>query len=266
MSAARTYKDGLSDLIAGARNWRMAHLLGFSVLRQRYARSRLGQFWVSITTGVITFAFALVWSLLWGIPIAEYLPYIAIAHIGWGMITASLQDATTAISANAALFQNQETAFSVPIYGLVWRQLIILAHNFAVIFLVWLLFPVPLNWDLLLFVPGLVLVTISCVLGGYLIAIFAARFRDIIQVVNNILQVLYLLTPVMWYPEWIPAQHDYVLKLNPLAAYLSVIRDPLLGREIPLHNWLIAGGITAALIVLTPLIIGRVRKKLVFWV
>jgi ABC-type polysaccharide/polyol phosphate export permease len=34
-------------------------------------------------------------------------------------------------------------------------------------------------------------------------------------------------TPVLWKPEQIPADKHYLLSLNPLAAVLAVVREPL---------------------------------------
>jgi ABC-type polysaccharide/polyol phosphate export permease len=42
-----TAAAGLADLLTGLRYWRVWHLLGISDLRHHYARSRLGQLWLT---------------------------------------------------------------------------------------------------------------------------------------------------------------------------------------------------------------------------
>lgn len=266
MSFLGHYKEGMQDFLAGAKDWRIAHLLGYSLLRQRYSRSRLGQLWLSLSTAITVIAFGLVWSILWNQPIKVFLPYIAITHIVWGLITASLQDATSVLSVNGALFSNQETSFATAIYALVYRQLIVLAHNFLVIFAVWVVFRPPLNWGLVYFLPGLFLTVLTCVLMAYLIALIATRFRDVVQIITNLIQIAYLLTPVMWMPEFMPKSYSWLLVFNPFAVFLSLTRDPLLGRPVPEIHWLIAGGITLFLVIITPYLVGRFSKRVVFWI
>ncbi len=266
MKISEHYKEGVQEFQAGAKSWRIAHLLGYSLLRQRYARSRLGQLWLSLSTAITVLAFGLVWSILWNQPIKVFLPYIAITHIVWGLITASLQDATTALSANGALFGNQETSFATVIYSLVYRQLIILAHNFIVIIAVWIYFKPPINSGLICFIPGLLLTILTCVFSAYLIALIATRFRDVVQLIANLLQITYLVTPVMWMPEFMPKNYSWLLTFNPFAVFLSLTRDPLLGRTVPESYWVISIGITLFLAIITPYLVGRFSKRIVFWV
>ena len=50
---------GWRECADGLANWRIAHLDGTAVLRRRYARSRLGQFWLTLTTGASVAALGL---------------------------------------------------------------------------------------------------------------------------------------------------------------------------------------------------------------
>ena len=80
------FKLGQADLLRGLVNWRLCHLIGLSEIRRRYARSTLGQFWLTISTAIMVVALGIVWSTLWKLPIASFMPYIAISLIVWTMI------------------------------------------------------------------------------------------------------------------------------------------------------------------------------------
>ena len=44
---------GFEELLGGIHHWRVWHLLGVNDLRHRYARSKLGQFWLrTYSTGM----------------------------------------------------------------------------------------------------------------------------------------------------------------------------------------------------------------------
>ena len=60
------------------------------------------------------------------------------------------------------------------------------------------MFPWPLGWSFMLIVPGLAL-SILAVFGAVLaLSIVAARFRDIQLIVSTVLQLVFLLTPIIW--------------------------------------------------------------------
>src|SRR5215467_13539878 len=84
---------GVADLLKGIDNWRVSHLMGLGEIRRRYARSRIGQFWLTISTGIMVAALGLVWSTLWKMPVEDLLPFVAISLIVWTMITGSIADA-----------------------------------------------------------------------------------------------------------------------------------------------------------------------------
>jgi lipopolysaccharide transport system permease protein len=261
-----TYMVGINDLTQGIKSWRIGHLLGISLLRQRYSRSKLGQFWLSISTGITILMFGLVWSQLFGNPIEEYLPYVAVAHVMYGLMTASFLDATSAVPANGALFENQETAFSTIVYSSIYRQTIIVFHNFSIIVLAWIYFQWDLSLEFFLFFPAVIMTIISVTLTSYIITLITTRFRDVAQIVNNVVQVAYFVTPVMWYPSMFPPEYDWVLKINPFSVFLATMRDPILGRDIIWDYWIIAGSITLVLCLITPWVIGKYTKRMIYWI
>src|SRR5215471_11808980 len=78
---------GTADLLGGIDNWRLSYLMGLGEIRQRYARSRIGQFWVTISTGIVVTVLGLLWSTLWKVPVADLLPFVAISLVVWTMIS-----------------------------------------------------------------------------------------------------------------------------------------------------------------------------------
>ena len=54
---------GFEELASGVAFWRVWHLLGIRELRHRYARSRLGQLWLTLSTDIMVAVLGGVWSL-----------------------------------------------------------------------------------------------------------------------------------------------------------------------------------------------------------
>jgi ABC-type polysaccharide/polyol phosphate export permease len=257
---------GVADLLKGLANWRVSHLMGLGEIRRRYARSKIGQFWLTISTAIMVAALGLVWSWLWKTPLADLMPFIAISVIVWTMITGVLGEAATVFVSAGPIFHNQGMSFSTAIYALVYRHLLIFLHNLPIIAMTMLLFSVPVGPIALLALPGFALLLLALLWAGYLVAIACVRFRDLTQVVQSALTVLFFITPVLWKPDQIPPDKHYLLSLNPFAALLAVVREPLLGQFPTLNDWESAvifslGGFVAAM----PMV-GYCRRRIIYWI
>ena len=257
--------DGLRDIVDGGRQWRLCYLMGSADMRRRYARSKLGQLWIMISSAILISGIGVVWSYLWQQPVHDMLPFVAIGLVTWQLLSGVLNDATTVLPANSHYFLNQYTAASTVLLSMLYRHAATLLLN--------LIFPMVLSGTLgvtfsmgvLLALPGLLLVLVACFWMSFVIAILCTRFRDVAQIVAGILQVALFITPVLWKPEMMPQEALRYLTWNPLGVLVSVVRDPLLGRAVPLDDWLFAIGIALGGLLLALPIIGRFRRRLVYW-
>ena len=144
------------------------------------------------------------------------------------------------------------------------RNLMVLAHNVIVIVVVFAIFRVWPGWHIFLVLPGLVLwaansLALTLLLGG-----LCARFRDIMPIVNSLMQIAFFVTPVIWKPSQLGSYQVY-LPLNPLYHLLEVVRGPMLGDSVSLLTW---GGA----ILFSALVCGvswaffvRARGRVAFW-
>jgi lipopolysaccharide transport system permease protein len=256
---------GFDELARGMRQWRVWHLLGIWDLRHRYARSKLGQLWMVLSTAIMILALGIVWSLLWNQAIGELMPFIGVGLIIWNFLTQVLTECTAIFVVHGNFYRNQRMNFSVSIYSVVYKNTMILAHSLIIVAILIIVFRVPFNWYQLQIVPSFVLTWITMVWSGYIIAMACVRYRDVIQVITNWLAILFFLTPVMWKADFLPSQYRFIIDYNPFAQFLELLRAPLLGEPVSLHTWvstlvIAVGGAMIAL----PLI-GRYQRRVIFW-
>lgn len=86
----------LADLKQSIASWRLWTLLGWLEIRQRYARSRLGPFWLTISMGVMISSLGVVYGTLFEQKLSEYLPYLASSIVLWGLFSQTVQDGSVA--------------------------------------------------------------------------------------------------------------------------------------------------------------------------
>src|SRR5271168_3618051 len=83
---AQHLKLAWRDVSVGLTDWRVWLLLGMNDIRQRYRRSRLGQFWITLAMAIQIVTLGFLYSYLFRAPIHEYLPYLAVSLVAWNLI------------------------------------------------------------------------------------------------------------------------------------------------------------------------------------
>jgi lipopolysaccharide transport system permease protein len=258
--------SGWRECAAGLANWRIAHLEGTAVLRRRYARSRLGQLWITLSTGASIAALGAVWTLLWKQPAAEIFPYIALSLVFWNLLSGLITDGTTVFVSHGHTLANQGIAVSTYVYALLYRAVLVLAHDALIIVAVLALFRGGIDAHALLFLPAFALTLVAGFCAAYLAGMLCTRYRDMIQLTATLMQLLFYITPVLWKRDFLPAQFGWIAHYNPFALYLGLLRDPLLGHAVSVQSWAWALGLAAALLLVTLYATGRVGRRLIYWV
>lgn len=253
------------ELFKAIKLWRLVHLIGVSALRARYARSALGQAWLSLTTLFFIISVGGIWSLIWNVPIDEYLPYIGVGHIVYSYVAQTINDSTGVLIADSRFYLNEKLSFHVSIAAHLYRATIVFAHNIPTVFIlvIWSDSAVfDINFSLLF---GVVFAILFVYASSYVIALVCTRFRDLIQIVSLIMQISFLLTPVMWNKNMLSESVTRWVYVNPFAAILELIRNPLIGLQVGLVAY-ISIAIWTAIAFAAAIFVSRVfGRKLVFW-
>lgn len=88
-------KLGVRDVLVSLKEIRLPLFLAKADIRQRYRRSTLGPFWITISTAVMVACIGLIFGRLFKSPMSEFLPFLTLGLILWNFISASLVEATT---------------------------------------------------------------------------------------------------------------------------------------------------------------------------
>ena len=205
---SQTFKRAFKDLSDGFHQRELWLSLGWQDIKQRYRRSVLGPFWITLATGVQAAAMGFLYSALFKQDLSEFLPYVTVGLITWNLIAAAIQDGSEVFIANEGLIKQLRSALSVHVYRMVWKQILFFAHN-AVIYLI--MIPLlglwrRLDWSVLLAVPALILVALNVVWASIVIGIFSTRFRDIAPIMQSLTLLLFVLTPIFWTTKSLHAQ------------------------------------------------------------
>ena len=71
-------KQAIGDIIGGLRQTHVWALLGLHDIRQRYRRSTLGPFWLTISMAIMIGTMGILYARLFSQDMSEYLPFLAV--------------------------------------------------------------------------------------------------------------------------------------------------------------------------------------------
>lgn len=254
------------DIEAALRRSDLAGTLGWQDIKQRYRRSKLGPFWLTISMGVLIGALGLVFGAIFNSPMREFLPFLAVGIILWAYISTVINEGCTAFSSAEGLIKQLPLPLFLHVMRVIWRNAVILAHNLIIIPILFLVFLKPLGWISLLAIPGLVLTTLTLSWVALLAAVLCTRYRDLSQIVASVLQIAFYVTPIIWMPALLSGRRSFIfLDANPFYHLIEVIRAPLLGSMPTLTNWVVSIVIAVAGWVMTLLVYSRYKNRISYW-
>ncbi|GKS90056.1 ABC transporter permease [Acidovorax sp. SUPP2539] len=255
----------LGDVRGALRLWRFWLHLGLEDILKQYRRSFLGPIWISINTAIFIGAFGLIGSQVFKIDIQTYLPFFCVSHILFLFISQSISDSCQTFMAASAFLK--QTPYPKTAFGLrvIWRNLLMMGHNIPIAMIVLFAFGGLNEIKVMHFIFGLSFTILcasllSCVLGA-----LCARFRDIPMIVTSLMQIAMFLTPVMWQPSQLSERAQLIVHINPLAAFLDLVRAPVLGQSVGIYSYLMAGCTFILLLIAFFTIFLKSRRRLVYW-
>ena len=241
-------------------------ILGLHDIRGRYRRSAIGPCWLTISMGAMIASIGTVFGQIFNTPMEEYLPFLAAGIILWAFITGTINEGCTGFIDAEGMIKQLPIPLFVHILRLLWRNLLILAHNILILPLVLLVMGKGIGFEALLAIPGLLLVALCLSWVALLFAMLCARYRDLAQIVASVLQVAFYLTPIIWMPSLLPDRMGATfLQLNPFFHLLELIRAPLLGVVPSFTSWLVVLVIAVVGWGFTLLVFSRLRYRVVYW-
>jgi ABC-2 type transport system permease protein/lipopolysaccharide transport system permease protein len=256
----------IQDLWDGWHDYRELWLaIGWYDIRKRYRRSVLGPFWITISIGVLITALTFLYVPLIGRNVERYTPYVGFGFIAWQLISMLVIESCNVFVVNSPTIRQLRAPLSIYIYEVIWKNLLILAHNLLIYVVIVIIFGVWPTWATLLVIPGIFIVCLNGLWIGMLLGPLCARFRDIPPVMATIVQMMFLLTPILWRPDQVPGR-EFLVIFNPFYYFIELIRQPLLGNSPSPFVWSVALLITALGFVLAIPFYSRFRDRIAYWV
>lgn len=252
------------ELVAGFRVWRVWMVMGWDDIRQRYRRSVLGPFWITLSMGVFILLLGLIYSRLFNSSLRDYLPFLTVGYIVWGFISVTTNEACNLFHESSLIIKQIKLPYSIYPMRVIWRNFIVFLHTAAIYIPVAIFLRVAPTSATLLAIPGLFLLLANQFWITMVIGILATRYRDIVQIVATAIQLLMFATPIMWVTR--PGGNlQFVADVNPIYHLIEIVRAPLLGTAPQPLSWLVAAGMAIVGWGLASALLVRTARRIVYW-
>lgn len=257
---------GLRDILQSIKNISLPIYLAKTDIRQRYRRSMLGPWWITISTGVMIGCIGMIFGGLFKSPMHEFLPFLSIGLILWTFISSVINESTTVLVNSESIIKQLPLPIFSHILRMVSRNVFILFHNLLIFPIVCLVVQKSINLNILFCLPGFIILVLNLLWVSLILSIICARFRDMSQIVASLLQIAFYVTPIIWMPKLLPARTSLmILNPNPFYHLFAIVRDPILGNAPSLLNWVVSILILLIGSVASASLFNHYRARISYW-
>lgn len=232
-------------------------------LKARYRGSLLGFLWTFLNPTMQMAVYSLLFSVWMRQKIEHYTYFVFIGLLPWIWFTSSVVGGASAISDRRDLLTKVRFPAQVLPTTVVATNLVNFLLAVPLLLLLGLLMGHPLTWHILLF-PAVLFVQLWVTMAlVYLFSAINVTFRDLQQILSNILTMWFFVTPIFYRAETLPEKfRDLLVLANPMAvmatSYQALFYDGRMPDLAPLGIWT---GIAAVLLWMAAGIFERRREE-----
>ena len=238
-------------------------------LRKRYRRSIIGMGWSLLQPIAMMIVLCVVFSQLLHQNIRGFAPFLLSGLTFWGFVSAVVMEGCQCFLQGESYIRQQPAPLAI--YAL--RSTLGAAFHFVVGFAIVLAFVWWLNGFgnlpvLLILVPYIILIFIVGWAVAVCMGLANVMFQDSQHLIQIAMQIAFYATPIIYPPEMLMGRRfvSWLIRVNPLAAFLELIRAPLLQGRLP-STWAVgmASLTTVVVVALAILALKRFEKRLIFY-
>lgn len=233
----------------------------------RFVRTKLGSLWLGLTNLLSVAILAVVYGTVFQVAdIKHYAIYLGVGMVFWTSLSGAIssapglfehsRDKINNINIPPIFYALEEWAFQLQTFG---QSLLMVGLGLS------FLDPKLLSNLLLFGLPGLLNLCLFMFWAPLLVCLLGARFKDLYQLVPILLQLIFLLSPILYTRQSL-GKYAWIAAINPFYQAFGPLRDSIIHTQIDLPFNLAYLGINIIGIYLSLRLLRREAKILPFLV
>lgn len=253
--------SAMTDIVAGIKMRPVWMALASEDIHDQHRRTRLGPAWLLINY----LAFAGTFVILFGYtrPTVNFPAYVALGLFVWIYMSELMALSVTLFKREQGFIKGTTLPLTVYVLRMTMQSLIRAGYALAGCIGIMLVVGTPLTIGWLWSAAAMVLILFASPAFITVFAISGAYFPDFQFIVQNLIRIGVFLTPIFWVPHG-GGIRGALYRYNPFTYFLEIVRAPILVGTIPIHSVAISVGITLFVWLAAILLLGKLRKQVVF--
>lgn len=256
------------DLLASVRNPEFWALSGWLDIVVKYRQSRLGLVWLIAPAVVYVFGLGGFFSAMYGVDLTRFAAHVGIGWVLFRAVSTVIVESTTVFASAAPFIMDGHVRLTDFVLGVVAKAMFYMVTALPVVIVAMVIFPDINARGLAMVLVSLPVVVANILWIGLVFALVGARFPDLSQFIGNIFVFAFLLTPIIWYADAMPADRlrGSLMRANPLFHLVEVVRAPILGESVEPLTFYYLGVMTVVGWALAVVVYRRYARFVPIWV
>lgn len=224
---------------------RLVTVLGIKNLKLKYKNSIFGFLWGMFNPVIYLVIFSFVFGNMFS-EIDRYPLYVLSGLLLWTLFTTTSVQIIESITRNTGVIKSVSIPnIALPLGGM-YSSIVSFLLMLIPFSIMMAIFGMRLGWEVLLFIPLLLLFSLFTFGLSLILTAFNVYFRDVQIAWSSFMPAIFYATPIAYTPEIIPAKFQLIIQLNPIHHYVSFLRDLIYYNRMPdAMSWMIVIVISA---------------------
>lgn len=221
-----------TDLSIAIKYFDLYYFLAKQDIKSRFRRSYLGISWIVIQQLFFSLVAGFIWSRIFGMKAADFIPFLTIGSVTWAFISAAMVEGCGTFLIAHGYLKQLPLPQSIFIFRTLFASIFYLGIGIATVFMVLIVFNKFNLLSIFYVIPGLIILVFFFYATSGTFAYLGLRYRDLQHAITSLLSLLFIVTPVLYPPEVLIRKGiGIVVYVNPLASLIEIIRYPLLNNN-----------------------------------
>jgi ABC-type polysaccharide/polyol phosphate export permease len=201
------------------------YMLAKQAVTVKYKRTILGLFWSLLSPLFLMTTSAFIFSNVFAMSFIDFTVHMFVGMSVWTIFATTVHQGSGAITGNEHILKKINVN---PMLFPVVSMVAAFVEALPMIMLTYVLVAASGLidiWGVLKIIPLLLLVACFSLGLGMVLSIICVKYRDLQYIISVLLQVWFYATPILYKGEMLGQKFDFLLYLNPMANFLTIIRS-----------------------------------------
>ncbi len=219
--------------------FRISLIRALIYFKNKFSRSTFGQLWNVLSNAIVISAVSFVWSKVWNFEFEKFFLYYSVCFLVFIFLTNSINESVDSIKSDLALYRFKAFPLILSSFSVLIRNIVLFLFNSVIILVLTTIFEISLLINFIQFLLSVLLSAVFIFPICVMVSLISFRFRDVGILIQSLLSISILVSPVLWRVEQLPPEALYFLQLSPFLIAIEFSRLTLEGKLYLFDFWYI---------------------------